>query len=342
MNETRARFVGYDVWLTKWAVFTLSGAFAGLAGGLLALTQESAYPDVMSLHASGFVVMTTLIGGGFVSFWGPVIGALVFILARDVLGAADRDLAALVRPAVHGDGDRSSRRAWPASGARSQATARGARARRTRRATGARDGRSSRPRTCTSASATRVVLEDISLSFEPGQRQRHHGAERRRQVDLLQCADRALSPRSRRGHLRRRGHHRACRRSAIARKGISRSFQIMNLFDEFTALENVMLALPECPRAALPASSGMFAATAPLIDARCDSPRPRSALRGREQTPGADLLLWRAPRAGDRRGAGGASRGSSSSTSRPQGMGAEADAHLADLIRRLRDALHAS
>src|SRR5262249_22498709 len=33
MNETRARFVGYDVWLTKWGVFTLSGAFAGLAGG---------------------------------------------------------------------------------------------------------------------------------------------------------------------------------------------------------------------------------------------------------------------------------------------------------------------
>jgi branched-chain amino acid transport system permease protein len=42
----------------------------------------------MSLHASGFVVMMTLIGGGFVSFWGPVIGAIVFILARDVLGAA--------------------------------------------------------------------------------------------------------------------------------------------------------------------------------------------------------------------------------------------------------------
>jgi branched-chain amino acid transport system permease protein len=87
MNETRARFVGYDVWRTKWLVFTLSGAFAGLSGGLLAISQESAYPDVMSVHGSGFVVMATLIGGGTVSFWGPVIGALVFILARDLLGA---------------------------------------------------------------------------------------------------------------------------------------------------------------------------------------------------------------------------------------------------------------
>ena len=87
MNETRARFVGYNVWLTKWAVVTLSGAFAGLAGGLMAASQESAYPDVMSVHSSGFIVMATLIGGGTVSFWGPVWGALVFVVARDLLGA---------------------------------------------------------------------------------------------------------------------------------------------------------------------------------------------------------------------------------------------------------------
>jgi branched-chain amino acid transport system permease protein len=87
MNEMRARFAGHRVWLIKWSVFTLSGAIAGLAGGLLCITQESAYPDVMSLHASGFIVMMTLIGGGFISFWGPVVGAIVFILARDVMGA---------------------------------------------------------------------------------------------------------------------------------------------------------------------------------------------------------------------------------------------------------------
>ncbi|KYF55037.1 ABC transporter permease [Sorangium cellulosum] len=88
MNESRARFVGYNVWLTKWAVIALSGVFAGLAGGLLAVAQESAYPDVMSVHSSGFIVMAVLIGGGTVSFWGPVLGALVFIVARDLLGAA--------------------------------------------------------------------------------------------------------------------------------------------------------------------------------------------------------------------------------------------------------------
>jgi len=59
----------------------------GLAGALFAMAQQSAYPNVMSLHSSGFVVMMVLIGGGLVSFWGPLIGAVFFILARDVLGA---------------------------------------------------------------------------------------------------------------------------------------------------------------------------------------------------------------------------------------------------------------
>ncbi len=86
-NEMRAAFVGYNVWLYKCSAFVLSAALSGLAGSLFAMAQNSAYPNVMSLHNSGFVVMMVLIGGGLVSFWGPVIGAAVFILARDLLGA---------------------------------------------------------------------------------------------------------------------------------------------------------------------------------------------------------------------------------------------------------------
>ncbi|MGE0769697.1 MAG: branched-chain amino acid ABC transporter permease [Hyphomicrobiaceae bacterium] len=86
-NEMRARFVGYDVWRYKAAVLVISAALSGLAGGLFSMAQASAFPDVMSLHNSGYVVMMTLVGGGLVSFWGPVIGAVVFFLARDVIGA---------------------------------------------------------------------------------------------------------------------------------------------------------------------------------------------------------------------------------------------------------------
>jgi len=86
-NETRAAFAGYNVWLYKWLAFVISAAVAGLAGALFAMAQQSAYPNVMSLHQSGFVVMMVLVGGGLVSFWGPVLGAVFFILARDLLGA---------------------------------------------------------------------------------------------------------------------------------------------------------------------------------------------------------------------------------------------------------------
>ena len=86
-NETRARFVGYEVWRYKAAVLVLSAGLSGLAGGLFAMAQASAFPDVMSLHYSGYIVMMTLVGGGLVTFWGPVLGALVFLLARDVIGA---------------------------------------------------------------------------------------------------------------------------------------------------------------------------------------------------------------------------------------------------------------
>jgi branched-chain amino acid transport system permease protein len=85
-NETRAAFIGYEVWRFKWAAFVISALFAGLGGGLFAMAQESAYPDIMSLHQSGLIVMMVLVGGGLVSFWGPILGVILYFVARDVLG----------------------------------------------------------------------------------------------------------------------------------------------------------------------------------------------------------------------------------------------------------------
>ena len=86
-SETRAAHLGYAVWRYKLAVFAISAAVSGLAGGLFAMAQRSAFPDVMSINNSGLVVMMALVGGGLVSFWGPVVGVAVFLLARDIIGA---------------------------------------------------------------------------------------------------------------------------------------------------------------------------------------------------------------------------------------------------------------
>jgi branched-chain amino acid transport system permease protein len=83
-SESRARALGYDTARYKWAVFTLSCAFAGLAGGLYTLARFGAFAEPMSLQQSGNVVLMCLIGGGFASFYGPVLGVVVFLVLRDV------------------------------------------------------------------------------------------------------------------------------------------------------------------------------------------------------------------------------------------------------------------
>ena len=82
-SETRARALGYDTTVYKGAVFTLSCAFAGLAGGLYSLARFGAFAEPMSLQQSGNVVLMCLIGGGFASFYGPVLGVAVFLVLRD-------------------------------------------------------------------------------------------------------------------------------------------------------------------------------------------------------------------------------------------------------------------
>jgi branched-chain amino acid transport system permease protein len=86
-SETRAAHLGYPVWRYKLTAFAVSAAVSGLAGGLFAMAQRSAFPDVMAVNQSGLIVMMTLVGGGLVSFWGPVIGVAVFLVSRDVIGA---------------------------------------------------------------------------------------------------------------------------------------------------------------------------------------------------------------------------------------------------------------
>jgi branched-chain amino acid transport system permease protein len=51
------------------------------------MAQQSAFPDVMNLQWSGIIVMMTIIGGGLISFWGPIIGTIFYFLTRDLLGA---------------------------------------------------------------------------------------------------------------------------------------------------------------------------------------------------------------------------------------------------------------
>ena len=76
-NETRAAFVGVRIWRYRWVAFLVSGVFMGLAGALWVPLNGLTTPDIMHWTFSGEIVFMTVLGG-FRSFAGPIIGAVVF------------------------------------------------------------------------------------------------------------------------------------------------------------------------------------------------------------------------------------------------------------------------
>jgi branched-chain amino acid transport system permease protein len=76
-NETRARFVGISVRRYRWIAFVISGAFTGLAGILWVPLNGLTTPDVLYWPFSGEIVFMTVLGG-FRTFAGPIVGAMVF------------------------------------------------------------------------------------------------------------------------------------------------------------------------------------------------------------------------------------------------------------------------
>jgi branched-chain amino acid transport system permease protein len=76
-NETRAEFVGVQVWHYRLVAFLVSGVFTGLAGALWVPLNGLTTPDILYWPFSGEIVFMTVLGG-FRTFAGPILGAIVF------------------------------------------------------------------------------------------------------------------------------------------------------------------------------------------------------------------------------------------------------------------------
>jgi branched-chain amino acid transport system permease protein len=81
-KDVRASFLGYNVFLTRYTAFMVSGVFAGLAGGLFAFFEEFVATSCIDLNMSMSVVFMTVIGGPG-NFLGPVLGAIVYVIFQD-------------------------------------------------------------------------------------------------------------------------------------------------------------------------------------------------------------------------------------------------------------------
>ncbi len=83
-NEVRVRFAGYHVEHYKTAAVAVSAFFAGLAGALTALHERIASPETLSWAVSGDAVLYATLGGTG-TLLGPVLGAGIVVVAREVL-----------------------------------------------------------------------------------------------------------------------------------------------------------------------------------------------------------------------------------------------------------------
>ena len=83
-NPERVEFIGYDTHWVRFLAFTISGFFAGIAGGLGAINTEIVNGEVMHAARSGAYLLFTFLGGA-TFFFGPILGAVLMVIAGVLL-----------------------------------------------------------------------------------------------------------------------------------------------------------------------------------------------------------------------------------------------------------------
>ncbi len=86
-NKLRAAALGHNIRAYKLTAFVIAAAYAGFAGGLLGVLQAFMPPDAFMFETSGQLVMQTAIGGTGTLF-GPLLGAAVWLFLQDFLQSA--------------------------------------------------------------------------------------------------------------------------------------------------------------------------------------------------------------------------------------------------------------
>ena len=83
-NPERVEFIGYNTQYVRYFAFIASGFFMGIAGGLSALNFEIVTAEVVNAVRSGAYLLFTFLGGA-IFFFGPIIGAVLMVLALVLL-----------------------------------------------------------------------------------------------------------------------------------------------------------------------------------------------------------------------------------------------------------------
>ncbi|WP_310627155.1 branched-chain amino acid ABC transporter permease [Limnohabitans sp.] len=79
-NPERVEFIGYNTQHVRYLSFIIAGFFAGIAGGLASVNFEIVTAEVVGAGRSGAYLLFTFLGGA-TFFFGPLIGAVLMVLA---------------------------------------------------------------------------------------------------------------------------------------------------------------------------------------------------------------------------------------------------------------------
>lgn len=84
-NEERARFIGIQTTVPRALVYALSALVTGIAGLLSSLNTGFISPESLHWSVSAITLLMVVVGG-FKHLVGPVVGAIVYFLFKDLLG----------------------------------------------------------------------------------------------------------------------------------------------------------------------------------------------------------------------------------------------------------------
>ena len=84
-NPERVEFIGYDTQWVRYLAFVIAGFFAGIGGALASINFEivNSSDSLSALRSGGYLLFTFL--GGATFFFGPIIGAVLLVLASVLL-----------------------------------------------------------------------------------------------------------------------------------------------------------------------------------------------------------------------------------------------------------------
>ena len=79
----RMRMLGHHVWMVRWIAFTMAGFWGSIAGLLFVYYNQFIHPHSLSLQQSAEALLMVILGGAN-TFLGPIVGALIITLVKNV------------------------------------------------------------------------------------------------------------------------------------------------------------------------------------------------------------------------------------------------------------------